>query len=115
MSLSSRQISSAAFGQLSRLFMAMKRHGRIIDVIWFQHSAEYARAVVEAAAGTDDPAIHEILLAVRSAFAEHLAPAAVTPLSVARSAAPPAADMAPESLVATRPEVDPRRYVGGLR
>lgn len=114
MSLSSRQISSAAFGQLSRLFMAMKRHGRIIDVIWFQHSAEYARAVVEAAAGTDDPAIHEILLSVRSAFADHLAPAPVTPLSVARSA-PPVAPAAERMPAPPRTGVDPGRYVGGLR
>lgn len=111
MSLSSRAASSAAFGHLSRLFMAMKRHGRIIDVLWFQHSPDYARAVVAAAAATDDPAIHEILLSVRSCFASHLAPATVTPLAAARPPAPAAATPAPPPA----PTVDPRRYVGRLR
>ncbi|MDP2226520.1 MAG: hypothetical protein Q8J78_03475, partial [Moraxellaceae bacterium] len=111
-------------------FMTLKRHGRIIDVIWFQHSPEYARSIMEAADAIDDAALKEVLASVRESFADHLAPATVTVLSVVT---PAPSDVQASTAVDTPdagegagqddmpvlnipiPQIDPRRYIGGLR
>jgi hypothetical protein len=48
------EIGADSFAALTRLFISLKRAGRVIDVVWFQESPEYARAVLALADELDD-------------------------------------------------------------
>lgn len=70
------QIGSAGFVQLTRLFAGMKRSGRVIDVIWFQQNAEYARAMLALAGENDNEEVRDIALKLRSLMRDFLEPPA---------------------------------------
>lgn len=117
---SSPSVSSPGFALQSRLFLNMKRAGRIIDVAWFQQNAEYARAVLGAAESLKNEAISEIANSLREELKDFLSPARVTVLSVAKPVVPPAADEMPApaaeaeaAAAAAAPTI--KRYVGSLR
>lgn len=46
MSAAKMEMGTEGFALLTRLFMSLKRAGRVIDVVWFQQSPEYARVVL---------------------------------------------------------------------
>ena len=106
-------VSSPSFALQSRLFLHLKRAGRIIDVAWFQQNAEYARAVLSAAEELKDAEISTIALRLREELKDFLGPARVTVLSVAKPLA--AADEMPAADVAAVAITTTDRYVGSLR
>ena len=103
------RVGSTAFALLVRLFAGLKRKGRVIDVIWFQQDADYARAMLALADNTEDDAVREIAVSLRELLKDYLA------LPPAEEPAPePVYDVAPvASPVSPAPEMD--RYVGRLR
>jgi len=68
------EIGADSFALLTRLFMALKRAGRVIDVVWFQESPEYARAVLSLADELDDNDVAEAADRLRLKLHEFLAP-----------------------------------------
>lgn len=84
-------VGADAFAMLTRLFIALKRAGRVIDVVWFQESPEYARAVLELADQLDDREVleaadrlrlnlHEFLMPRRNGSARPRPPVAEAPV-----------------------------------
>lgn len=117
----SQRIGSTAFVLLTRLFAGLKRSGRVIDVIWFQKNAEYARAVLALADEDDDEAVRKLGAELRALLGDFLAvasppPSAPSPTATGRvaavSASPPPAATATVAAEAGEP-LD--RYVGRLR
>lgn len=93
----SASLNRATFALQSRLFVAMKRAGRVIDLIWLQHNVEYARAVLDTAERTGDEEVREIARRLRSLLGDYLLQ------GQARASAPrPAAGPAP-ALTAAAP------------
>jgi hypothetical protein len=86
----SPQQNSASFALQSRLFVSMKRAGRVIDLVWFQQNVEYARAVLSAADNMPDVEVREISGKLRDVLHDYLAQglnsSKVTVLPVARPA-----------------------------
>jgi hypothetical protein len=66
--------NSASFALQSRLFVSMKRAGRVIDLVWFQQSPEYARAVLSAADNMPDAEVREISGKLREVLADYISP-----------------------------------------
>lgn len=97
----SASMNRATFALQSRLFVAMKRAGRVIDLVWFQHSAEYARAVLDTAGRMSDDEVKSLAENLRQLLGEYLAQgngmATVLPLRPAPAAPPPAPASSPEA------------------
>lgn len=91
----SPQQNSASFALQSRLFVSMKRAGRVIDLVWFQQNVEYARAVLSAADNMPDVEVREISGKLRDVLHDYLAQglnsSKVAVLPVVRPAAVPVA------------------------
>lgn len=102
-----QRIGSEAFTLLTRLFAGLKRRGRVIDVIWFQQSADYARAVLALADDCDEDEVRKISAALRALLRDYVAPPQALPVT------------APGDSVGAEPAVPPSlpadRYVGRLR
>lgn len=113
MSTSSYPMNSKGFALLTRLFAGLKRAGRVIDVIWFQKNAEYARAVLARAAEDDDETVRQIGAELQQILRDFLAPppAAVEPAATPGVAAPEKTTLATRE-TASDPD---NRYVGRLR
>lgn len=79
----SPQQNSASFALQSRLFISMKRAGRVIDLVWFQQSAEYARAVLSAADNMPDTEVRDLSAKLRDILADYLTQSVSTPSKVA--------------------------------
>ena len=105
----SHQIGSAGFVQLTRLFAGLKRSGRVIDVIWFQQNAEYARAVLALAGENDDEAVRQIAATLQKMMRDFLAP------PVTANTVIPVATTEPVPARAAEPADPADRYVGRLR
>lgn len=89
----SASLNRATFALQSRLFVAMKRAGRVIDLVWLQHNAEYARAVLATADAMGDAEVREIATRLRQLLADYLAQGSTRPAAL-RSAPPPTAPTA---------------------
>lgn len=125
MTVMSPQQNSASFALQSRLFVSMKRAGRVIDLVWFQQNAEYARAILSAADNMPDVEVRDIASKLRDILREYLGqgPATnkVSVLPVAKVAPPVAVAPAPAAVaepvlteeVETHPELD--RHLTSLR
>lgn len=119
----SPSLSRSTFALQSRLFVAMKRAGRVIDLVWFQHSAEYAQAVLDTAGRMSDAEVRELAANLRGLLGEYLVPAAasapapVRPAPTAASPAPATVTPLPAALPDTAPappaELD--RHLTSLR
>lgn len=96
----SASLNRATFALQSRLFVAMKRAGRVIDLVWFQHNPEYAGAVLDTAGRMQDEEVREIAHRLHELLGTYVARSGVT-----RPAAPaPAADeVTVQAPVATAP------------
>lgn len=106
----SPQQNNASFALQSRLFVSMKRAGRVIDLVWFQQNVEYARAVLVAADNMPDVEVREIAARLRELLRDYLGPAKVAVLPVARPAP------APEAAAAVDADgSDADRYITTLR
>ncbi|MDQ8036565.1 MAG: hypothetical protein REI12_04030 [Pedobacter sp.] len=79
----SPQQNSASFALQSRLFISMKRAGRVIDLVWFQQSPEYARAVLSAADNMPDTEVRDLSAKLRDILADYLTQGVSTPSKVA--------------------------------
>lgn len=124
MSVMSPQQNSASFALQSRLFVSMKRAGRVIDLVWFQQNAEYARAILSAADNMPDVEVRDIAGKLRDILRDYLgqgpAPnkvavlpvAKTTPAPVAVAPAPVAEPVLTEEVEA-HPELD--RHLTSLR
>lgn len=124
----SPQQNSASFALQSRLFVSMKRAGRVIDLVWFQQSYEYARAVLSAADNMPDAEVREISGKLREVLADYINPGqnkvAVLPVAprpvptaVASAAPAPVAAIVAEPVlteeIGEHPELD--RHLTSLR
>lgn len=110
-------MSRATFALQSRLFVAMKRAGRVIDLVWFQHNPEYAGAVLDTAARMSDDEVHDIGQRLRELVGPYLAQAAPAQRPAAAPAAAvsvPAPEAAPAS-VAPAPAATLDRHMTSLR
>lgn len=58
-------IRTESFALMTRVFSALRRTGRLVDMIWFQENAEYARAVLALAEELPDPEVHEMVQRLR--------------------------------------------------
>lgn len=118
--LLSHRNGSVAFVQLTRLFAGLKRSGRVMDVVWFQHNPEYARAILVLADESDDNSVRQIAVTLRKLIPDFLEP---TPRATGRFAAVTALDAesararitADEETAPTGAPVQEDRYVGRLR
>lgn len=109
----SQQQNSASFALQSRLFVSMKRAGRVIDLVWFQQNVEYARSVLSAADNMPDVEVRDISGKLREILRDYLAQGSnVSVLPVTRSAPPPAEIPVLEEQVA---QTDDDRYITSLR
>lgn len=79
----SPQQNSASFALQSRLFVSMKRAGRVIDLVWFQQSPEYARAVLSAADNMPDAEVRDIAVKLRDILADYIGQGLSQPSKVA--------------------------------
>jgi len=68
------EIGADSFAVLTRLFIALKRAGRVIDVVWFQESPDYARAVLALADDLDDSDVADAADRLRIQLHDYLAP-----------------------------------------
>jgi hypothetical protein len=59
MSAAKMEMGTEGFALLTRIFMCLKRSGRVVDVVWFQHNPEYARVVLGLVDETSDADGHE--------------------------------------------------------
>lgn len=119
----SPQQNSASFALQSRLFISMKRAGRVIDLVWFQQSPEYARAVLSAADNMPDAEVRDLSAKLRDILADYLTqsvstPSKVTVLPVTPRPAPVAVPVAVAEPMLTEevsehPELD--RHLTSLR
>ncbi len=87
----SPQQNNASFALQSRLFVNMKRAGRVIDLVWFQQNVEYARAVLSAADNMPDVEARDIALKLREVLHDYLGQKKVSVLPVAAAKIMPAA------------------------
>lgn len=71
----SASLNRATFALQSRLFVAMKRAGRVIDLVWLQHNAEYAAAVLDTATRMSDDEVQDIALRLQELLRDYLAAA----------------------------------------
>lgn len=69
----SPQLNKASFALQSRLFINMKRAGRVIDLVWLQQNVDYARAVLSAADNMPDVEARDIALKLREMLHDYLA------------------------------------------
>lgn len=109
----SPSLNRVTFALQSRLFVAMKRAGRVIDLVWLQHNAEYARAVLDTAERMQDEEVREIARRLRGLLGDYLAQgsakvALLRPAPAVAVAPPPpetvvAAPPPPEAMHATEP------------
>jgi hypothetical protein len=74
----SPNISSAGFALQTRLFLGLKRSGRVIDIVWFQQNADYARAILTLADQSADSSLQEIAASLRAMMREFLTPVVAT-------------------------------------
>jgi len=133
----SHRIGSEPFALLARIFNGLKRRGRVIDVIWFQQSADYARAVLALADECDDDDVRKMGATLRVMLGAYVAPPVVVTLPEPaaertgrmRAVTVPASDSServaeampalPDNTVAEPPPAAPPeiegRYVGRLR
>lgn len=105
--------SVACFALQTRLFTGMKRAGRIIDIAWFQHDADYARAMLALAEKSADESLRDIVNGLREMMRDVLVP---TPVDVA--VVMPAATLPGPVVAAVGAPVQEEildRYVGRLR
>ena len=113
----SHRVGSDGFALLVRLFAGLKRKGRVIDVIWFQHDLNYARAVLALADDTEDDAVREISASLREKMRDILAPPAPAAPVVERPGNRSGSNLVPVKAIAE--DVDPptpeNRYIGRLR
>ena len=58
-------IRTESFALMTRIFAALRRTGRLVDMIWFQENAEYARAVLALADELHDPEVQEMVQRLR--------------------------------------------------
>lgn len=107
----SQQQNSASFALQSRLFVSMKRAGRVVDLVWFQQSVEYARAVLAAADNMPDVEVREISARLRELLRDYLGQGKVAVLPVSRPV-PVATDAEPAT---EADSADPDRYITTLR
>lgn len=109
----SHRVGSDGFALLVRLFAGLKRKGRVIDVIWFQHDLNYARAILALADDTEDDSVREISANLREKMRDVLAPPPPpAPVVVERAANVVPVRAAAEAPEAPSPE---NRYIGRLR
>lgn len=125
MTVMSPQQNSASFALQSRLFVSMKRAGRVIDLVWFQQNAEYARAILSAADNMPDVEVRDIAGKLRDILRDYLGQGTgqnkVAVLPVAKAAPPvavapalaPAAEPVLTEEVEAHPELD--RHLTSLR
>lgn len=121
----SHRIGSEAFSLLVRLFNGLKRRGRVIDVIWFQQSPEYARAVLALADECDDESVRELGVSLRRILGEWLVPPVVVmvapPVVSAAPAPVPVVETGAETSTETASDGEDivagetARYIGRLR
>lgn len=88
----SASLNRATFALQSRLFVAMKRAGRVIDLVWLQHNAEYAAVVLETAARMSDDEVQEIAHRLQELLHDYLASAGLAPAPRAAAPRPPVAE-----------------------
>lgn len=107
--MTSHRIGSEAFSLLVRLFNGLKRRGRVTDVIWFQQSPEYARAVLALADECDDDTVRELGVSLRRILGDWLVPPVVVMV------APPVVSVAPATVpvVETAAETSTENAKGG--
>ncbi len=100
------EIGAEGFAVLTRLFVALKRAGRVIDVVWFQQSPDYARAVLALADELDDAEVNDAADRLRLQLYDYLSPrrngsssvrppVAAAPVERERVVEPPPAPSAP--------------------
>jgi hypothetical protein len=65
MTTSTLGIRTESFANMTRVFAALRRTGRLVDMTWFQENAEYARAVLSLAEQLNDPQINDTVLRLR--------------------------------------------------
>lgn len=84
----SPSLNRATFALQSRLFVAMKRAGRVIDLVWFQQNPEYAGAVLDTCARMADQEVRSLGETLRPLLGEYLqqSPARATVLPLHPSA-----------------------------
>lgn len=124
----SPSLNRATFALQSRLFVAMKRAGRVIDLVWLQHNAEYARAVLDTAERMHDEEVQDIAQRLRGLLGDYLAqgtakvsllrPATAAAVVVAVPPAPPAAVATPALPTEEEPAGEPAgldRHLTSLR
>lgn len=103
----SPQQNNASFALQSRLFINMKRAGRVIDLVWFQQNVEYARAVLSAADNMPDVEARDIALKLRETLRDYLAQgqtqSKVSVLPVAPRPAPATTPLATAPVAAAEP------------
>lgn len=111
--MSPQSTSVGCFALQTRLFAGMKRAGRIIDVVWFQQDADYARAMLALADKTGDEGLREVVAGLRDMMRDLLAPVPVAATSVM-----PAAVVLQPVVPVEVPPVQAEildRYIGRLR
>lgn len=81
------QANTESFGQLTRLFVALKRAGRVVDLVWLQQNAEYAAAVLDLAESLNDAEARETAARLRVDFRDFLGAAGRAPRQSAKEAA----------------------------
>jgi hypothetical protein len=59
MSAVKMEMGTEGFALLTRIFMSLKRAGRVVDVVWFQQSPEYAQVVLGLIEDSNDAEGHE--------------------------------------------------------
>lgn len=95
----SASLNRATFALQSRLFVAMKRAGRVIDLVWLQHNAGYAAAVLDTAARMSDDEVQEIAHRLQDLLRDYLASAASPRAAPMPAPAPRQAAVEPPLLV----------------
>ncbi len=100
----SPQQNSASFALQSRLFVSMKRAGRVIDLVWLQQSPEYARAVLSAADNMPDAEVRDIAAKLRDILADYIAQGLSPASKVSVLPVPPRPVVVPAPIAAVAPE-----------
>jgi hypothetical protein len=65
MNRSSLSVSNESFVLLSRLSTNLRRRGRLLDLVWFQHSPAYAEAVLELAEQLGSAELNDLVRRLR--------------------------------------------------
>lgn len=100
-----------SFALQTRLFVALKRSGRVVDMVWFQQNPEYARMVLGLADTLEDLDVSDAVLRLRTGLRDFLAVPKVAVLPVPSK---PSVEVAPAVVPAAEPEPE-NRYVASLR